>query len=550
VESKPTIPWVQPLDEFAAVDEISTVSGLSPPMSESDSETPGEEDLIVSDAESDEDSLLSKGSNSGFWDGNAGELLAESGIEGMSKDGFVYDLEGEDTDASFCWIRGGLSSKTIMVGVLATLLTVTGITYQYSAKLRKKLAKLCSSPEPSDVEFDDVDGIKYTTADGKILVEARVPIQTRNGEKYRQQRVEYQQHADVSEGKKKGKTKGGWSMRGASARLMKGQGSNHKRRSHIYDDDSIEFEDGGQWRCVSGEEFRNRYGYITEIVLNGVDTDLWDDDGENYGELPNPYEAKKFKGEVPWTVVENGKVGKKPDLPKPRGDKHVTIVETANQIHESAQGKSMVQSGKFQSIGVFRDEGCKDFVGSAPIMVDKFVVCRHFMKPEGSDTWDQLYLSDGNRKWAIDKSMVTESKHHHELMYVSKSALAGCTKKSTKSGSVEASENLNQPVCTGIIVGRDGNGEEMTSPGDISRATEDDLKKGEAHHTCETERGTCGSFVVWCQDGSAVAVGIHQWGSPFGRNNAKSSVPTQPNGYIPFTKDILKEIGYGGSSLN
>jgi hypothetical protein len=156
-----------------------------------------------------------------------------------------------------------------------------------------------------------VDGIKYTTADGKILVEARVPIQTRNGEKYRQQRVEYQQHADVSEGKKKGKTKGGWSMRGASARLMKGQGSNHKRRSHIYDDDSIEFEDGGQWRCVSGEEFRNRYGYITEIVLNGVDTDLWDDDGENYDELPNPYEAKKSEEEAPWTVVENGKVGKK-----------------------------------------------------------------------------------------------------------------------------------------------------------------------------------------------------------------------------------------------
>jgi len=270
-----------------------------------------------------------------------------------------------------------------------------------------------------------------------------------------------------------------------------------------------------------------------DIIINGSDYCL-----DLGGEESRPAGTGKLTSEAPASPSKIVKPSKR------EGIKLNEKFSNSDSGKESAVGGSMIDGSNYIIVTVHRLDG--SFVGNGFVHANTIILLRHYFD---DDTTLLLNVPAGGGtgksigSWQITLNECVQSDFVDEFLYISKRNLSGLHCPSTKKGFICDATEVTADSCSGVILGYkcgiDGTPTRYISPGDIVCPVHDyiDVSDARGDHCCDTERGCCGSVVVWAQDGKHSAIGLHCYGGSTGSNASRN-----PNGYIPFGPKVLSEI--------
>jgi len=398
-------------------------------------------------------------------------------------------------------------------------------------KLKKKFSSRTTITEMLE-ECPYVDNIRRQR-DGTFLVEARVKTDDSDKDK---PSIWFQLGLDPNDTKpkegKKGKTKGGWSMRSVKHRT---QDSTAKKYSFqdIYDDANIEFANvDNNWMRLNGEEFKDYwdkhhdwYKNHIEFVLNGHDAAM------DYGSSRLEGGALKNDGPVVPTT---------PSLKAKLCSPGFRLKKLVSK-KESAVGGSMIELDKYKIVTIHTLNGT--FVGNGFCYGTSIMILKHYFENEYGLQVNTLDSNGLPKRWEFRYCDCVQSQVVDEIIYLPKSLCSGSNISSTKKGFVTTIDKLSEDNCVGAVTGyrMNGNGDlvQYFSPGDIVPPSHDkvDVADARGDHACDTQGGCCGSVVIWSRGGTNSAIGLHCYGG----STDKSTSGKAPNGYIPFGQKLMEE---------
>jgi hypothetical protein len=450
---------------------------------------------------------------------------------------WILDDEYCKTMALGIGVVSGLTVFATFNLIARALMTSYNLSARAKKNFKNQLKKLKQKFSPRTTlkemleQCPHVDAIKQQR-DGTFLVEARVKSDDSDKSK---PSIWFQLGQDPNDTKpkegKKGKTKGGWSMRSVKNRTQDSSARKYSFQD-IYDDASVELALDGNWVRLSGEDFKDYwdknhdwYNNHIEFVLNGHDAAM------DYSSSRLECGALDAAGPaVPTTPLRKGNLGC-PGFG----------LKKLEAIKESAVGGSMIDLDKYKMVTIHNLDG--SFVGNGFCYNRNIIILRHYFDGVYGLQVNAIDKHGNPKRWEFRKCDCIPSEVVSEIFYLPKSHCSGLDISSTKKGFVTTIDRLSADNCVGAVTGfhMNGNGDlaQYFSPGDIIPPVHDkvDVLLARGDHACDTKGGCCGSVVVWSRDGTNSAIGLHCYGG----STDKSTAGKAPNGYIPFGPKLLEE---------
>lgn len=441
------------------------------------------------------------------------------------------------------WIRGGLSVVLASGGIFALAYPLWGLSKVIGRKAvmdqeKKRKAKGGNSRGPAEFSWF---GKTYTEGDLKTIRGVQctwtVTDDGRAGCWTPVEKVETTSET-LSEitPEPKQKLESGPTHRGRGTVTS---GSGRKVHYWVYDDDFtadgyIVMKDNNGFTRI-GENDRRAFMQWMRTHEDEDDEYLANEDdmaGDRYAEesgIAPPLsvdELKKIKPESDaWTrdtYDDAVKSFKERSKKKQRKAKKVTF-QAADEpgAQESCLGRSPLDVSKLP-VGVVHDKVSGAWQ-NAPVVGAKLLMNRHTLRAAKEDQEWVFRTGDGTEH-ALDMSKAHESEEHKDVVFLP--IPKAC--QGMKSASVRMAVKLSKSDgASGALWGIHG----LPTAGPVFAGGQ--LFGGKnPRHTCPTNAGSCGSYVVDVDGPSPAIVGFHAYGND----------GTDTNGYYPLTDKMIKEI--------